>query len=94
MDMPREIVRIIVLHPDGPMTIHRAKRRRKQSKLLKPYAKLARTQARAQATHADTMLRLLSRSESKKKDGALKDSFKNTAKAARKSSKVWRKAYN
>jgi hypothetical protein len=93
LDMPKTIERIIVLHEHGPMTIHRRRNKRKRSKELKPLAKLARTHARAQLTHAETFLKLHSRSESKRRDGGLRDVHKNAAKANRKHAKVWRKAY-
>ena len=93
LDVPKEIERIIVLHADGPLTVHRAKRRRRQSKTLKPYAKYARTTARAQLAQAQTFMQLQSRSEAKKKDGWLKDSARNSAKAQRRAGKIWRRAY-
>ncbi len=93
LDVPRSIERIVVLHPDGPMTIHKARKKRKGSKSLKPMAKLARVGAKALAVHANTLLDAHSKSENKKRDGGLKDAMKNSAKAQRRSAKVWRKAY-
>lgn len=93
MDMPKSIERIIVLHASGPMTVHRAKKKRKGSKNLKPVAKLARTHAKAQLAQAETFMKLQDRSEGKKRDGGLKDHLKNAMKAQRKTAKVWRRAY-
>jgi hypothetical protein len=94
MSVSRAVRRIVILHPEGPQTIHKGRsKRRKGSKLLKPQAKLARTQARAQLAQASTFLRRTSSSDGRKKDGWLKDYLKNSAKAQRQGNKVWRRAY-
>ena len=94
MDMPNEIQRIIVLYPDGPMLVHRGKRRRRKvSKSLKPLSKYQRTTARAQLATAARFVELQRRAEEKKRNGWLKSGTKNQLKANRRGARVWRRAY-
>ena len=93
--LPKAVEKIVVLHDDGPMTIHRRrKKKRKSSRLLKPMRKLVRTAAKSQRVHADEFLRRADRSDQKKRNGWVKDLGKNSKRASRRSKKVWRRAYS
>ena len=93
--LPKAVEKIVVLHDDGPMTIHRRrKKKRKSSRLLKPMRKLVRTAAKSQRVHADEFLRRADRSDQKKRNGWVKDLGKNSKLASRRSKKVWRRAYS
>lgn len=92
--LPKAVERIIVLGDDGPMTIHRRrKKKRKTSRALKPVRKLIRTMAKSQRTHADEFLTRADRSDTKKRNGSIKDLARNHRRATRKGAKVWRRAY-
>ena len=92
--LPKAVEKIIVLDDEGPLTIHRRrKKKRKTSRALKPMRKLIRTMAKSQRTHADEFLSRADRSDSKKRNGSLRDLGRNHRRAARKGAKVWRRAY-
>jgi len=94
MDMPREIREIVVLYADGPMLVHKGKRRRRKvSKPLRAMSKYQRTSARAQLATAARFVDLQRRAEEKKRNGWLKGQTKNQLKANRRGARVWRRAY-
>lgn len=93
--LPKAVQKIVVLLDDGPMTIHRRRRKkRKSSRLLKPVRKMVRTAAKSQRVHADEFLKRADRSDEKKRNGWVKDMGRNSKRATRKGTKVWRKAYS
>ena len=94
LNLPKAVEKIIVLHNDGPITIHHRKKKRKHSKHLKPMRKLLRTAVKSHRIHADEFLKRADRSDGKKRNGWIKDLGRNSSRASKKSAKVWRKAYN
>lgn len=92
--LPKAVERIVVLHEDGPITIHsRSRKRRKTSRFLKPVRKLVRTMAKSNGAQAEEFLRRSDRSDRKKRNGSLRDLSRNSWRGTRKGARVWRRAY-
>lgn len=81
----KSVRRIVVLNPDGDAeTLYRSRKKKKQSRVLKPLARARRRLAKAVEAGAEDYIDRHDRSNRKKKDGWARDSGKNNAKAMRK----------
>ena len=96
MDMPRlskTVRRIIVFDRDltgslRPVVVFdRRRKKKKQTKGLKPFERIVRTVADANDAFANTYAKRHRRSNRKRKDGWLRDALANMAKAADKGRK-------
>lgn len=83
------VERIIVLdRVNGPVTIYEDKgKKKKQSSLLKPFEKRQRKMAKAMINGGERYLEGHDKSNTKKKDGWLRDIGKNAQKAMRRGMK-------
>jgi len=90
MTQVKSVRRVIAFEPDGgTVTLHTAKKkkRKKQSRWLKPLEKGQRRLTRAILTGAGEYKLRHDRSNRKKKDGWMRDIDKNLSKSARKGGK-------
>jgi hypothetical protein len=86
--LPKSVKSVTFLRPDpdgagrSPVTVYAAKAKRKKStRALKAVEKWARRTTEAQAAYADTYLKRHRRSNTKKRDGWMRDYAYNMAKA-------------
>lgn len=86
---PKSVRRVIVLSDDGPVTLHKGKKkkRKKQSRWLKPFEKAERRLLKGTSRGLETYRVRRERSNRKKKNGWLRDMPKNLRKAAKKAEK-------
>ncbi len=86
MKMPKAVRRVTIVKPEGELVLYtrQGKKKRKDSKFLKPLRKAVRKSLRAQQVFNDEILERFDNSSRKKKDGWIRDSQKNVFKATRK----------
>ena len=92
LDRAVQRVTLVKTEPTGEtraVVLHKKPRKKKQSKLLKPLEKMARRLAKAQVAGMQVYYDRHQRSNSKKRNGWLRDYFKNCSKARKKASKVF-----
>ena len=70
----------------------RKKKKKKQTRVLRPLGRAERQFAKAQRVYWDTMVKRHNRSNEKKRDGWARDIVNNTVRAAEKSSRQLRRA--
>lgn len=90
--MANIVQRITLIEKSSPdninvETLYRRRKKRKQSKWVKPFEKSQRRSLKASKIFVSELLDRHNRSSGKRKDGWLRDSGKNTMKAARKTYK-------
>lgn len=89
MSLPKMVRRVVVLDDDGTATVYKKKKKKKKnSRFLKPFEKATRRVLKSDKIFHVDILKRFDKSNGKKKDGWIRDMYKNGIKSGAKSEKV------